>query len=207
MFLIVSSCTIQKKLHSNGYHIEWKSCFKEDFSKDISDKKVIIEEEISFNDTLLSKVEKDIENPENFYEEIEKETNKENVNKTHSKNQKQYKLVEKNSLQTNRKADSKKTYYYRNSNTATTYAFISHFGGLMIIVGVCFVLFSSFDPLLFVVVLILGGFGLLIISTIGGLIKLFQHNYGIFPMFASITIYTYSVILFLAVLISLLLNY
>lgn len=207
MFLIVSSCTIQKKLHSNGYHIEWKSRFNEDFSKDISDKKEIIEEEISFNDTLLSKVEKDIEYPENFYEEIEKETNKENVNKTHTKNQKQNKLVGKNSLQINRKADSKKTYYYRNSNTATTYAFMSHFGGLMIIVGICIILFSSLDPLLFVIVFLLGGTGVLFASTIGGLLKLYQQNYGIFPMFASITIYTYSVILFLAVLISLLLNY
>jgi hypothetical protein len=67
LFLLViifaGSCTVQKKLHSRGYHVEWRkkhTSDNSDLTQKPSDKIYSVESEISKNDSLISDLPTDI---------------------------------------------------------------------------------------------------------------------------------------------------
>lgn len=206
MFSIVSSCTIQKKLHSNGYHIEWKSWAQKKSTKAPNEDNEITE---FISDSAQSVV---VLNPLSIKssESLCVQKNTLNHEKTHniksiSKIVIKEHLLSKIKSKTNFKIP--KNRFYRNNSTATSNAIFNHLGFLLIIIGFLLI-FNSTATIHIVqsVVFFVIGSCVYLYNLLVGLRNVSYGNLGNLPLFAQITLYSYLAV-FIFALIVLYINY
>lgn len=191
MFSIVSSCTIHKKLHSNGYHIEWKS-----FNRNIQNDEQIQKESLELEKVDLAEridLEKSDSSSSEINDTIQQKLNeKAQLLEDNFKNKisKRPNLsIDVENIYTNQK--NKKNYisdiFIHN---ATSYAFLAHLGIIIVLIGFILILNASYSTILGSLVVLIGAI-LNIFSTILGLFEIIVGDFGSFPVFAIITISFY----------------
>lgn len=196
-FLIVSSCTIQKKLHSNGYHVEWKG-----FNKKTQSNK-----QETFEDLYIEKKELQKAPDKSEFDSIDfKSVTVESLPEEKSIVFKKRMLDKPIKVKDSKPVFYKKTpeknakTYYRSSIDATTCAFLAHFGMLILVLGISMLSITGSDVVIAYMFLVMG---LLFIgiSVLLGMRAIMHYNYGNLPLFAQITLIGYSILFFIVVAI------
>jgi hypothetical protein len=205
-FLIVSSCTIQKKLHSNGYHVEWKSWTQKKSTK------------APYEDSEITEFIRDSTQSEVVLKPLSKKSSDSlcvqknilNLEKTHKNKSVSINVIKEHLLSKLKgKTDYKrpKNRFYRNNSTATSNAIFNHLGFLLIIMGFLLIFNSSAainiaQSILFFVI----GSCVYLYNLLVGLRNISYGNLGNLPLFAQITLYSY-LLVFLFALVVLFINY
>lgn len=203
LLLIISSCTIQKRLHSNGYHVEWKSFAKKDKST-----KQYLEEKVNLNDIVDGEyfvIPQNDSIPNTFIDsthEIEKEKlffEKKSPNRkgqTHIQSKIDSFKQQNFSKKTIEKIDD----YELFQRTATWYAILAHLGVIIVLLGFLMILNATYSTLIGSLVVIIGAI-LNMLSTLFGLFEIIVGDFGPLPIFAilSITIYVIAYLIFLLI--------
>lgn len=200
LFLIVSSCTIQKKLHSNGYHIEWKC-----FNKKIHSNKEETLDETSILTKEFQKAPDKLEFDTIDFKSVTIDSLPGEKPILFKKKTLLESIITKDKTKFFHKKTSKKKAktYYRSSIDATICALLAHFGMLILILGFSMLSITGSDVIIAYMFLAIG-FLFFGISVLLGMRAIMNYNYGYFPLFAQITIIAYSILFFIvaAILIS-----
>ncbi len=194
-FLVLNSCTIQKKLHSRGYNIERKKSYNSklvtyevksiDTIQDRAEsslKKIVA---LSINEIPNSISNKTVINSDTTIKRTTKEELKADSNITKKVNlDKKEGINQKNGF----------TFY---QPSATFYAMLADIGFLIILLGLLLSLLAIID--LGVVLFVICGLSINIVSVIYGFLAL-QVNEGVFPEFARATLFSFAIFWLLSVL-------